>query len=98
MKRRHSDRLRDGDQIPTQPVTIREIMSDPKFACGVTDVRAGRGYAIDYEEWEATNDQWSYERGRFWGRLVPRSVVLKRDGQVTAEAIDWYLKSHDAIP
>jgi hypothetical protein len=97
MKRKHSEyRLRDGDQIPTRLVTIREIMSDPKFACGVTDVRAGRGYPTDYNEWK--RHQWSYERGRFWGLLVPRNVVLKRDGKVTDEAIEWYQKIGDAIP
>jgi hypothetical protein len=27
---------------PTFPVTIAEIMADPKFALGVADIRAGR--------------------------------------------------------
>jgi hypothetical protein len=32
--------LHEGAQLPTRPVTVVEIMSDPRFAQGVADVRA----------------------------------------------------------
>ena len=83
-------RLREGDQIPTRPVTIFEIMSAPEFALGVTDARAGRPYRPGYDTWSDTGMRWNYERGRQWGRLAPRTVLLKRSGKVTAEAVRWY--------
>ena len=85
-------RLREGDQIPTRPVTALEIMSAPEFALGVADARAGRPYRPGYDAWSDTNMKWNYERGRQWGRLAPRTVVLKRGGKVTAEAMRWYQK------
>jgi hypothetical protein len=57
----HEDHRRhDGDQEqePTKPAPIRWIMSQPHFALGVADVRAGRGYRPDYDSW-AANDQWN---------------------------------------
>jgi hypothetical protein len=80
-------RLREGAQIPTRPVTVLEIMSAPEFALGVADARAGRPYRPSYDAWSNTNMKWNYERGRQWGRLAPRTVVLKRGGKVTAEAL-----------
>jgi hypothetical protein len=82
-------RLRDHDQLPTVPVTIREIMSDPRFARGVADVRAGRGYSADYDTW-ATNSQWAYERGRQWARLAPRNLPLKINGELNPLALQRY--------
>jgi hypothetical protein len=79
----------EGDQVPTQPVSIEEIMSAPYFALGVADVRAGRPYHDGYQTWH-TDEQWDYERGRQWARLVPASVVLKRNGKITREAAEWF--------
>jgi hypothetical protein len=93
--KRDGYRLRDGDQIPTRRTTVREIMSSPTFALGVADVRAGRAHRSDYETWADTNDQWNYERGRQWARQAPRTVALKRDGEITDEAMRWY--THDII-
>jgi hypothetical protein len=76
------------DQIPTQPVSIEEIMTSLEFALGVADARAGRPYRDGYQAWHA-NAQWNYERGRQWARLVPASVVLKRNGKITREAAEW---------
>jgi hypothetical protein len=95
-QRKHSEqlgyRLREGAQIPTRPVTALEIMSAPEFAFGVADARAGRPYRPGYDSWSDTNERWNYERGRQWAQLAPRSVVLKRGGKVTAEAMRWYQK------
>jgi hypothetical protein len=86
---RHVYRLRDGDQVPTRPVTIREIMGSWAFGLGVADARAGRDYHTDVESW-TTNSQWDYSRGRMWARQAPRTVALKRNGKVTSEALRWY--------
>lgn len=88
MKLKPGYRRHKGDQIPTRPVTILEIMSAPHFALGVADARAGRPYRDGYQTWH-TNAQWNYERGRQWARLVPASVVLKRNGKITREAAEW---------
>jgi hypothetical protein len=85
-------RLHKGDQIPTRRVTIFEIVSAPEFALGVADARGGRPYRSGYDRWTDTNARWNYERGRQWARLTPRTVVLKRGGKVTAEAMCWYQK------
>jgi hypothetical protein len=82
-------RLREGDQIPTRSITIREIMSSAEFAFGVADCRAGRQYRTAYDRWDG-GEQWHYERGRQWARIAPRSVALKRDGKVTDAAMRWY--------
>ena len=38
-------------------------MSQPTFALGVADVRAGRRTRAYYERWDV-DAQWNYERGR----------------------------------
>jgi hypothetical protein len=81
-------RLRDGDQIPTRPATIDQIMASPEFALGAADARRGDSYRDSYQGWH-TNAQWNYERGRQWARLVPTSVALKRNGRITTEAAAW---------
>ena len=86
---RFSRPRRDDQQVPTVSVTMQQIMRDPKFALGVNDARAGRGYPADYERWKHTNDQWSYERGRQWGRLAPRSLSLKVDCKVNPLALRY---------
>jgi hypothetical protein len=82
-------RLRDGDQIPTRPVTVAEIMRRPTFALGVADARAGRGIHADYDLWD-TNGQWNYERGRMWATLAPQHIPLKLNGTINPRAIDLY--------
>jgi hypothetical protein len=77
-------------QVPTRPATIREIMERPEFALGVADARADRGYPVDYDSWAHTNDAWSYERGRQWATIAPRSVPLRTNGTITAAAVRWY--------
>lgn len=79
-----------GQQVTTKLVTVLEIMSRPKFALGVEDARAGRGYRPDYEVWEDANDCWCYERGRQWAQLAPRHVQLKVNGKISLQAMRWY--------
>ena len=86
------------EQLPTVPVSIAEVMASPRFQQGVVDVRAGRGFPRDYDEWSQTDELWAYERGRVWACLVPRNVALKRNGKVTNEAINWFMKFSDSIP
>jgi hypothetical protein len=88
--KRYQYRLRESDQIPTRSVTRQEIMSDSKFALGVADVRANRGYPIDYDTWEDTNDRWAYERGRQWAQIAPRSLPLKIHGKLNPQALLRY--------
>jgi hypothetical protein len=83
-------RLRPGDQIPTRPVTLEEIMGRPQFALGVADARAARRYHRDYDLW-STNGQWSYERGRMWATLAPRNVPLKKvNGRINPDAVRYW--------
>ena len=69
----------DDEQVPTRPVSARWIMSQPAFALGAADARAGR-----------TNGQWGDERGRVWATLTPRHVQLRRGGKITSEALAWF--------
>jgi hypothetical protein len=84
-------------QVRTVVVGLITIMSDPLFARGVADVRAGRGFPSDYDTWVRDDKPWCYERGRQWAQVTPRYVKLMKDGSVTTEAIDWYLRCHDDI-
>ena len=79
----------DGEQIPTRPASVLGIMSQPTFALGAADARAGRGTHRDYDLWD-TNGQWNYERGRAWATLTPRHVQLRRAGKITSEALAWF--------
>jgi hypothetical protein len=80
------------EQEPTTTTSIRWVMSDPAFERGVRDVHAGRPFPADFDDWEDSNSQWNYERGRAWAKLVPTSIALKRNGRVTDEAVRWYLR------
>jgi hypothetical protein len=66
-------------------------MSDPAFERGVRDARAGRGFPVDFDDWE-TNSAWNYERGRIWAQRAPCTVILKQDGRITNEAVGWFMR------
>ena len=76
------------EQVPTNAVSLQWIMSGPSFSRGAADCRAGRPYPSSFDEW-TTNEQWNYERGRAWASRVPASVVIKRNGKLTNEALYW---------
>ena len=71
-------------------------MSQPTFALGVADVRAGRPVHRDYDLWD-TNGQWNYERGRMWATLAPRDVPLKRKGRINPDAVMWFARHRHEI-
>lgn len=54
--------------ISCSPITI---MLHPHFARGLDDIRAGRPFADDVHD-----DYWAYERGRLFGAIAPRSMLL----------------------
>jgi hypothetical protein len=78
------------DQVRTRQTTVFDVMAQAAFALGVADARAGKPFRPDYETWKG-GKQWSYERGRQWAQLAPRTVVLKRGGRITSEAVHWFL-------
>jgi hypothetical protein len=82
---------KEQGQVPTDGVSIQWILSDPAFERGVRDIRAGRLFPGDFDDWD-TNTQWNYERGRAFAKLVPRSVALKREGRLTEEAVSWFAR------
>jgi hypothetical protein len=93
-----STAMKRDQQIPTIPTTIEKIMASPRFQQGVADARGRRPFPSDYDTWAHKDKSWGYERGRMWGRLVPRGLVLKRNGEVTNEAIGWFMKIAEDIP
>ena len=89
VKRRLHRRKDHGHQVPTRPVSARWVMSQPTFALGAADARAGRSIHRDYDLWD-TDGQWNYERGRAWATLTPRHVQLRHAGKITSEALTWF--------
>jgi hypothetical protein len=80
-------RLREGDQVPTRPVTWKEIMQAPVFALGVADARAALPFRQEYDRWSGSQ-QWNYERGRAWAALVPRHIAVRlRNGKLNRNAL-----------
>ena len=97
MVKRRSFRLCPGDEVPTRPVTIQEIMDQPQFTLGVADARAGRPYHRDYDVWNG-NGQWGYERGRLWATLAPRDMAIKLgNGKINPDAVLYYAAHHEII-
>jgi hypothetical protein len=86
----------DHDQVPTCGTTIAAIMRRATFELGVADARAGRGFHRDFDLWQG-NAQWSYERGRAWAVLTPKTVALKINGKITPQAIAWFARHGDEI-
>jgi hypothetical protein len=84
------------EQEPTQPVSLRTIMRNPRFAAGVGDARAELPFRADYDKW-GVNDQWDYERGRMWALMTPRHVPLKRKGKLNEKAVFWFKRVGRAI-
>lgn len=79
----------EAEQVETTGTSIQAIMSNPTFALGAADVRAGRAYHPDYDLWD-TNGQWDYERGRMWASLAPPDVKLKISGKLNPNAVRYF--------
>ena len=79
-------------QEPIELVSVESIMRTWSFELGVADMRAGKAPRPDYERWDDLNNQWSYERGRLWASLTPRTVPLRRNGKLNSAAVAWYHK------
>ena len=80
---------REAEQVSTTSTTVYEIMANPTFALGVSDVRAGRAYHPDYDLWDV-DGQWDYERGRAWALLAPADVELKTNGKINPKAARYF--------
>jgi hypothetical protein len=74
------------------------------FACGVADMRAGRGFSRRYEPPpkpgnDGTNWQWNYERGRQWAIIAGPDVPLTDSfGRLNPEAVKIFRACGDLIP
>jgi hypothetical protein len=98
---------RDADQTRTVGVSLKDIMLTDEFRQGVADVRAGRPPRYDLDASELmpgepgksgfdiksiTNRQWNYERGRHFGTVAPRDlvVILPRAKRLNLKAVEFY--------
>jgi hypothetical protein len=61
-------------------------MRSPEFAWGVDSVRNGE--APDFDSFD--DRYWSYERGRLWACLAPRSMPLIIAGKLNPKAITLF--------
>jgi hypothetical protein len=97
-----------AQQIPTVCVETVWVMTRAgAFACGVVDVRRGRGFRSSYETGGAsaadrdirhiTNWQWNYERGRQWALIVGPSVPLIENGCLSEEALRTYQAAKEIL-
>jgi hypothetical protein len=73
-------------QVPTGSTTVQRIMRRREFAFGVDSIR--NGVAPDFDE--LGDDYWSYERGRLWASVAPRSMPLTINGKLNPKAIALY--------
>ncbi len=74
------------EQAATLPASTKMIMSDPAFADGLDDIRAGRPFDPDCRR-VPINDDWAYERGRLFGAIAPLNMPLKVDGKLNPKAV-----------
>jgi len=63
-------------QVKTTSVSLQHVMSRKPFVRGFNDVHAGK--PMDYDAYQALNDQWQYERGRLFGLIYTGKL---KDGQ-----------------
>jgi hypothetical protein len=98
------DHDRRREQEPTRRVSWSEIMTNSDaFACGVADVRAGRGFRPRYErppqgKRGGANWQWNYERGRQWAVIAGPGIALAgSDGRLNPEALQIASDAGDDI-
>ena len=73
-------------QVTTRRTTTQAIMRRREFAEGVDSVRNGGAPAFD----DLDDDYWSYERGRQWACVAPRSMPLLINGKLNPRAVALY--------
>jgi hypothetical protein len=74
-------------------VPTEALMRPEAFHRGVLEVRAG--IPANFDSYKDTNDAWSYERGRQWALLAPRSMALYRGNRINPAAVTLFSKAHD---
>jgi hypothetical protein len=83
-------------QVEVVSCTIEKIMRSPWFARGVADRRAGRPLLdVDADHDDPT---WSYERGRQWASIAPRSLRLRlKNGRLNPVAVKLFEDAGEVI-
>jgi hypothetical protein len=71
-------------QVPSEPTSVRSIVTSSGFRAGFADARAGRPFNVDGQPDE---EQWDYERGHTFARLYPSTALLNSSGRISQRAI-----------
>ena len=75
------------EQVDTIATTTAAIMNRRDFARGVQEAR--NGLPPNYDDCEE-DGYWSYERGRQFALVAPRSLPLRIGGRLNPKAIALY--------
>lgn len=59
-------------QVTIKTCTLRSVMRTAAFIRGHKEALQGK--PLDYDAYQNTNDQWSYERGRLFGLVYKEPV------------------------
>ena len=83
------------EQVETIACSSVTIMLHPHFARGLDDIRAGQSFADDVHD-----NYWAYERGRLFGAIAPRSMLLFDGKRLNLKALMLYraAKQRGLIP
>jgi hypothetical protein len=73
------------EQVPTQAVSLTDIMGSLAFVAGTREVRGG--LPLRTAAYSKVNDQWNYERGRAWAVVAPRNMPLWVGGSLNPAAM-----------
>jgi hypothetical protein len=71
-------------QVPTAFTTIASVMASAAFRRGVDDVRRQRPPRFDAEESDGLD---SYERGRLFAAIAPRTMPVLKNGRLHPPAV-----------
>ncbi len=82
--------MKAREQIATTRCSPVEVMQHPNFARGLADIRAGRAFADTVED-----NLWSYERGRLFGAIAPRSMPLFEGRHISLQALRLFAAAVD---
>jgi hypothetical protein len=84
------------EQVPTQAVSLRWMVSRPTFELGFADGRGGRGFHHDFERW-AADQQWNYECGRLLAVVAPKNLSLNLNGEINPKIVRWWRRANTII-